>query len=129
MATMKNSQILPYFHFNKIIKGPGTIFQSQALAQKHVKNVYYTVHYLSRFYFDGTYDSKEISLSITSIIWQCLWIRGFHKNKNLDISRMKDFFFKLKDSLVAHFKCYFMAKINFAVQVTFKGYYLVKKWK
>ena len=54
MTTMKNSQILSYFHLNKIIKGPRTSFQSQALAQKHVENVYYTGHYLSRFYFDGT---------------------------------------------------------------------------
>ena len=27
-----------YCHFNKIIKGPGTSFQSPALSQKHVRN-------------------------------------------------------------------------------------------
>ena len=37
MSTIKNDQILPYCHFNKIIKGPGTSFQSPALSQKHVK--------------------------------------------------------------------------------------------
>ena len=28
-----------YWHFNKIIKGPGTSFQSPALSQKNVRNV------------------------------------------------------------------------------------------
>ena len=30
---MKNQQILIYCHFNKIIEGPGTSFQSPALSQ------------------------------------------------------------------------------------------------
>ena len=36
-----------YFHFIKIIKGPGTSFQSSALNQKHVRNVRYMIHYHS----------------------------------------------------------------------------------
>ena len=40
----KNGQILPYSHFNKIMKGPGTSFQSPASSQKHVKNVCHTAH-------------------------------------------------------------------------------------
>ena len=36
---IKNGQISLYCHFNKIIKGPGTIFQSPALSQKDVRNV------------------------------------------------------------------------------------------
>ena len=42
MSTIKNGQITLYCHFNKIIKGPGTSFQSPALRPKHVKNVCHT---------------------------------------------------------------------------------------
>ena len=44
MLTIKNGEISLYCHFNKIIKGPGTIFQSSALSQKHDKNVCHTAH-------------------------------------------------------------------------------------
>ena len=44
MSTIKNDQILLYCHFNKIIKEPGTSFQSQALNQKHVRNIFHTEH-------------------------------------------------------------------------------------
>ena len=39
MSTIKNGQIWLYCHFNKIIKGPETNFQSQTLSQKYVRNV------------------------------------------------------------------------------------------
>ena len=42
MSTIKNDQISLYRHFNKIIKGPGTSFQSPALSQKHVINICHT---------------------------------------------------------------------------------------
>ena len=35
MSTIKNAQISLYCHFNRIIKEPGTSFQSSALSQKH----------------------------------------------------------------------------------------------
>ena len=44
MSTIKKSQILLYFHFNEIIKGPVTSFQIPALIQKHVRSVYFTAH-------------------------------------------------------------------------------------
>ena len=44
MSTIKNGQISLYYHFNKIIKGPGTSFHSPALSQKHVRNVFHTAH-------------------------------------------------------------------------------------
>ena len=66
MSTIQNGQISLYCYFNKIIKGPGTSFQSPALSQKHVRNVCHTA--LTKFHFDGTYDSKEISISVTSIM-------------------------------------------------------------
>ena len=39
MSTIKNGKILLYSHFNKIIKGPGTSFQSSAFSQNYVGNV------------------------------------------------------------------------------------------
>ena len=44
MFTIKNDQILLYCHFNKIVKGPGTSFQSPVLSQKHVRNICHTAH-------------------------------------------------------------------------------------
>ena len=69
MSTIKNGQILLYCHFNKIITGPGTNFQSPALNEKHVRNVLHTTHYyLTKSHFDhNTWDSKERSISVTSI--------------------------------------------------------------
>ena len=50
----KNGQIL-HCHFNKIIKEPGTSFQSPAFSQKYVRNVCHTAHqYLTKFHFDST---------------------------------------------------------------------------
>ena len=48
MSTMKNGQISLYCCFNKIIKGPGTSFQSPALSQKHDRNLFHT-EYLTKF--------------------------------------------------------------------------------
>ena len=44
MSTIKNGQILLYCHFNKIMKKPGTSFQSPVFSQKHVRNVFHTAH-------------------------------------------------------------------------------------
>ena len=41
---MKNGQISLYCRFNKIIKGPGISFQSSALNQKYIRNVWHTAH-------------------------------------------------------------------------------------
>ena len=69
MSTINNGQTLLCSHFNKIIKGPGTSFQSPALSQKHVRNLCHTAHwYFIKFYFDNTYDSKQISIIVTSIM-------------------------------------------------------------
>ena len=65
MPTIKNREILLYNHFNKIIKGPGPGFQSSALGQKHVRNVYHTPHqYLTEFLFESTLGFKRNKLSI-----------------------------------------------------------------
>ena len=41
---MKNGQISLHCHFNKVLKGSETGFQSPALFQKHVTNVCHTAH-------------------------------------------------------------------------------------
>ena len=44
-----------YCHFNKIIKRPGASFQFPTLSQKHIRNVFNTVHwYLTVFHFNST---------------------------------------------------------------------------
>ena len=55
---IKNGHISQYCHFNKTSKGTGTSFYSPPLSQRYVKNIY-----LTKFYFDSTYYSKEISIS------------------------------------------------------------------
>ena len=45
MSTEKNVKNgILYFHYKKIIKGPGISFQPPALSQKHVRNVCHTAH-------------------------------------------------------------------------------------
>ena len=44
MSAIKDGKISLYCHFNKIINGPGTSFQSPELSQNHVRNVCHTVH-------------------------------------------------------------------------------------
>ena len=44
MSVIKNGQILLYYHINKIVKGPGTSFQSPEVSQKHVRNIFHTAH-------------------------------------------------------------------------------------
>ena len=47
-------------HFNKIMQGSGSSFQSPVLTQKRVRNVCHTAHYyLTKFHFDSMYDSKK----------------------------------------------------------------------
>ena len=108
-VNFKDGQISLDCHFNKIIKGPVISLQSPALSQKHVRNICHTAHhYLTKFHFDNTLDSKQISISVASIMQQCLWWRLkfwnlwiSQKHKNLDISRTKHyFFFKWKKSVI-----------------------------
>ena len=67
MSTIKNGQISLYCHFNKIMKGRGISFRSPTLSPEHIRNVCHTAHqYLTKFYFDNTWDSKEIDISVTA---------------------------------------------------------------
>ena len=55
MSTIKNGQISLYCHFNKIIKDARNVCN-----KRHQS--------LTKFYFDSTLDSKEISVSVTSYV-------------------------------------------------------------
>ena len=69
MSTIKNGLISLYCHFNKIIKGPASSFQSTALSRKYIRIVCHTVYwYLTKFHFDSTSDSKE-SIEVYLPLW------------------------------------------------------------
>ena len=52
---LKMINVNQYCHFNKIIKEPGTSFQSLVFSQKHDRNDWHTAHYyLTKFHFDST---------------------------------------------------------------------------
>ena len=42
---------VPVFHFNEIMKRPGTSFHSPALSQKHIRNIRHTAYYMTKFHF------------------------------------------------------------------------------
>ena len=102
MSTIKNGEISLYFYFNKIMNGPGTNFQSPALSQQHIRNVCHTAHkYLTKFHFDSTQDSKEVSIkcnfhyvAMTMMTSQILKFMNFTKTQSLGIQRTKRSFFK-----------------------------------
>ena len=87
MLTIKNDQTPLYCRFSKIIKEPGTSFQSPALSQKRVRNVCLTANqYLTKFLLESAQDSKEISKSGNSTTSNAyddvidFKACGFHKN-------------------------------------------------
>ena len=56
-----------------MVKRPATSFQSPTLSQEHIRNIFHTVHwYLTKFHFDNTQASKEIRISVTSIMYESL---------------------------------------------------------
>ena len=72
MSTINNCLVSLHCHFNKVIYGPGTSFQSPAYSQKHALNVCHTAHqYLTNFDFDN--NLKEITISfVMKVMNQCL---------------------------------------------------------
>ena len=90
MSITKNGQILLYCHFNKVIKQSETSFQSPALRQKYVRNVCHTAHQdLTKFYFDSAQDSREISVSVTSIIYVATPMMTSQILKSVDFKETK----------------------------------------
>ena len=85
MTTIKSGQISLYCHFNKIIKGSGTSFQSPVSTQKHIIVCHTTHQYLTKVHFDWAQDSKEIAevlLPLSNYVYDDVTgfaICGFHK--------------------------------------------------
>ena len=91
-------------HFNKIIKVSVTSFQSPALSQKHVRKVCCTSHYyLTKFHFDSTQDTREISINVTSIttsqIFKSMDFREIQISRYLE---NKTFLLQIKNSLITN---------------------------
>ena len=87
MSTVKNGQVSPYCHFNKIIKGPGTSFQSSALNQKHFRKVCHLArYYLTKTHFDCTEGFKykrNFHYAATPMMISVFEIYGFHRNTKI----------------------------------------------
>ena len=128
MPTIKIGQIVPYCHFNKIIKESGTSFQPPAFSQKNVRSVFHTAHkYLTKFHFDSAQDSKEISISVSvsSNAYDDVTdfeICRFHKNTKILISQELNIFSSNKKIHSLNTKGYFMTKNSFVVEVPFNLY-------
>ena len=123
MFTIKNGQIWLYCHFNKMIKGSEITFTVSNNELKHVTNVCHTAQqYLTKFHFDSTQDSKELSINVTSIMQQYQLINacGFHKNIKIYISREQNIFSWDKKNHYLHIKGYSMAKNSFVEEVAFQ---------
>ena len=88
MSTIKNSQMWLYCHFNKLMKRPQNQFPGNKIEPKTCQK-YLTC---STLVFDQilyrTYDSKEISKSVTYAYDDVtvFEIYGFHKNTKIQIS-------------------------------------------
>ena len=91
-------------HFNKIIKVSVTSFQSPALSQKHVRKFCCTSHYyLTKFHFDSTQDTREISINVTSIMTSQIFKSV--DSREIQISRyleIKTFLLQIKNSLITN---------------------------
>ena len=88
MSTINLTQTSLYCHFNEIIKGPRTSFQSPAPTQKHDKHKYNFLY-------------VPMSMMMSHILISVNFTKK--SNKNQDISKRKHyFFFKEKNSLTAH---------------------------
>ena len=97
ISSNKYQQILSSCHFTKIMKGPGTSFQSLGLSQKYVGNVCHDLQYpLAKFHFNtGKYSKVVIRKVIANIcinVFEDLDLRIQEKHKNLNIWRMKHYF-------------------------------------
>ena len=112
MSSIKNGLISLYCHFNKIIKRPGTSFQSPALRQKYIRNICHTTHqYLTKFYFDSIQDSRELSIILTFFIYVAMPVMTSQILRSVDFTKTQKSrylknetlsFLQIKNSLITH---------------------------
>ena len=107
MPAIKNDQISIQYYFKKIIKRPGSKFQSPELSRKYVQNVCHTVHqYLAKSHFDSSQDSKEISMRVTLLCSNVyddvtdFEICAFHRNTKTQISRERNIIFSSNKKVI-----------------------------
>ena len=116
MSTIKNEQILLYCHFNEIIKGPETSFQSFVLSQEYVRNICYTYDALdlAKFHFHSIYlrfkknkqffcrnDKKSFEKLFISSKYHIFWLSYEYFSLLCDVFFAKKVHFQLP-SIVQH---------------------------
>ena len=121
MSTIKNGQVTLYCCFNKIIKEPGTSFQSPALNQKHVRNVctlvFDQIFFLQYLGFKRTKDKCNFHyVAMSMMTSQILKFEDFTKTQ---ISGERNIIFSSNKKNYLHIKGYLMSKNSFAAEVTF----------
>ena len=110
MSTIKNRDISLYCHFNKIIKGPATSFQSLALSQKHVRNVCHTTHqHLTKFHFDIGFRKNKHKCNFHHVAMFMMTSQMFKSVK----------FSKTEIQVSQEHINYFIAKNSFVLEVIF----------
>ena len=87
-----------YSHFNKIIKGPGTSFQSPALNQKHVRNVYYTSIWPNFIFIVLKNKCKLHYVAMPMMTSQSLKSVNFTKTRKSKYLENGTFFLQIKNS-------------------------------
>ena len=109
MSAIKNGQISLYCHFNKIIQGPGTSFQSAELSQENVRNVYHISN--CNFHY----------VAILMMMSQILKSVDFTKTQKSRYLESKTLFFSWnkKDLSITHYRLLY-GKISFVPKVIFK---------
>ena len=89
-----------YCYFRKIIKGPGTSFQSPALSQKHVRNVCHTAHqYLTKQDLRFKRKKHKCNLHYAAMLMmtsQILKSAGFTKTQKSRYLENETFFLQIK---------------------------------
>ena len=106
-----------------------TSFQSPGLIQKHVRNVCFAAHqYLTKFHFESTQDSKEISISVTTLfhyvamlmmISQILKYVNFTKTKKSGYFKNETIFFQIKqENAVRCNSCDNLLQLSFSSKIS-----------
>ena len=120
----KKWQTLLYCHFIRISKGPGTSFLSSEMPQKRGKNVCHKIYCLTKFHFNITFGSKEITKSVTSIMHRVHDdVTDFEiicKNTNIKISREPNIIFSSNKKFhLLYLTDFSVTKYSFAEEVNF----------
>ena len=135
MPTIKYGQILLYCHFNKIKKGsdfqflvPNQFPVSRIEPKTCQKCLFCSTLYLTKFHFESTQDSKEISISVTTLfhyvamlmmISQILKYVNFTKTKKSGYFKNETVFFQIKqENAVRCNSCDNLLQLSFSSKIS-----------